>query len=184
MNNRAFTRREKILLVILAVLIVVVGYTRLFLQPMQDKIDAENTRQAEAEEQTILETTKLMKMKQMEEDLAAMKAAGAVPNAEVPAYDNIENVMIQLNTILRQATDYSLAFKEVSIDQNGMVSRPIEMSFTAGNYATVRSIVNDLYHCWYRCAIDSISVSAMENLSNNNIIQVELSVIFYEKVNG
>ena len=181
MSNRSFTRREKILLTVLIVIIAVVGYTRFFVMPMQDRLEEQNARKAMAQEQMTLETVKLVKMNDMEQELEAMKAAGVVPNAEVPVYDNIENVMVCLNTILQQATDYSLSFKEVRTVDNSMVERPIDMTFIADDYLTVRSIIDDLYHCRYRCAVESIEVTAKDSLSVENPIQVELSVIFYEK---
>lgn len=66
-------------------------------------------------------------------------------------------------------------------DGSKLVTRPIELSFTATDYATVRTIMNELYHCRFRCAIEQIAVSANENLSVNNDISVSLSITFYEK---
>ena len=130
----------------------------------------------------MIEAARLRQMRKMEEELQQLKDSGAIPNAEVPAYDNIQNVMIQLNTILSQAVEYSLSFKEVSTDDTGMVFRPIDMTFTANDYDTVRSIVDDLYHCRYRCSVEDLSVNADLNLSIENKIFVDLSIVFYEKI--
>ena len=171
--NRSFTTREKILLVVLTVLLLGVGYFKLFLQPMEQRVEAFQERQNTAQDQM---------MRKMEEELQQLKDSGAIPNAEVPVYDNIQNVMIQLNTILSQAMEYSLSFKEVSTDDTGMVFRPIDMTFTANDYDTVRSIVDDLYHCRYRCSVEDLSVNADLNLSIENEIFVDLSIVFYEKI--
>lgn len=179
--NRSFTRREKVLLCVLAALLVVVGYIALFFRPMQEQIQASRDRQSAAQDQMVVEQGRLIRMQQMQEELDRLKQSGAVPNAEIPTYDNIQNVMVQLNTILSQATEYSLSFQEVQQGEDGMISRPIQMTFVAEDYQTVRSIVDDLYQCWYRCSIEDLSVTAEENLSIRNHINVELSLVFYEK---
>lgn len=66
-------------------------------------------------------------------------------------------------------------------DDSKLVIRPIELSFTATDYATVHTVMDELYHCRFRCAIEQIAVSANENLSVNNDISVSLSITFYEK---
>ena len=66
-------------------------------------------------------------------------------------------------------------------DDSKLVIRPIELSFTATDYATVHNVMDELYHCRFRCAIEQIAVSANENLSVNNDISVSLSITFYEK---
>ena len=38
--NRAFTQREKVLLLVLAVLIIVIGYVKLILQPINEEIES------------------------------------------------------------------------------------------------------------------------------------------------
>ena len=45
----------------------------------------------------------------------------------------------------------------------------------------VHTVMDELYHCRFRCAIEQIAVSANENLSVNNDISVSLSITFYEK---
>ena len=172
--NRSFTTREKILLVVLTVLLLGVGYFKLFLQPMEQRVEAFQERQNTAQDQMMIEAAHLRQMRKMEEELQQLKDSGAIPNAEVPVYDNIQNVMIQLNTILSQAMEYSLSFKEVSTDDTGMVFRPIDMTFTANDY--------DLYHCRYRCSVEDLSVNADLNLSIENEIFVDLSIVFYEKI--
>lgn len=180
--NRSFTTREKILLLLLTIMILGVGYFKLFYQPMQEQITANQQRQIAAEDQFSVEAVRLQRMKNMQNEIEQFKQSGATVYSEIPPYDNIQNVMIQLNTILGQAKDYSISFQDVQKqDDSKLVIRPIELSFTATDYATVRTVMDELYHCRFRCAIEQIAVSANENLSVNNDISVSLSITFYEK---
>lgn len=176
--NRSFTTREKILLLLLTIMILGVGYFKLFYQPMQEQITASQQRQIAAEDQFSVEAVRLQRMKNMQNEIEQFKQSGATVYSEIPPYDNIQNVMIQLNTILGQAKDYSISFQDVQKqDDSKLVIRPIELSFTA----TVHTVMDELYHCRFRCAIEQIAVSANENLSVNNDISVSLSITFYEK---
>ncbi len=129
----------------------------------------------------MLAQTRLMTQKQMQSKIDELKQSGTVPDAEVAEYDNIENVMLQLNAILSQADEYSLSFNEVSTDDNGSITRPVDLSFTASSYTAARSIINNLYQCPYRCAVSDISESAENDLATDGEIRVDLTVTFYEK---
>jgi preprotein translocase subunit SecF len=181
MINREFTTREKIMLLVLAVVLLAVGYFRFFLTPLQSEIETQQQRQAEVEDSVLLAEKKLMTQKQMQSKIDELKESGTVPDAEVAEYDNIENVMLQLNAILSQADEYSLSFDAVSTDDNGTVTRPVELTFTASSYTAARSIINNLYQCPYRCAVSDISESSDTDLSTDGEIQVDLTVTFYEK---
>lgn len=182
MMHREFTQREKVLLLLLTVLLMALGYVKLFFEPLQANLAAAQARQAEAENTLLVEQVKLSRMQAMEAELEALKASGNVQDAALPPYDNVENVMVQLNAILSAAQDYSLTFQEVAFGEDGLASRPIQMTFTAGRYDAARSILNDLYHCYYRCSLDSVAVSAEEDVSRNSPVTVSLTVTFYEKM--
>ena len=68
--NREFTKREKVLLLIFAVLLIAVGYYKLLLEPINSQI--ESYRSLTQEEQMQMETAQLqaVRMKQMEAEIA------------------------------------------------------------------------------------------------------------------
>ena len=57
--NRSFTTREKILLLLLTIMILGVGYFKLFYQPMREQITANQQRQIAAEDQFSVEAVRL-----------------------------------------------------------------------------------------------------------------------------
>lgn len=181
MMNHVFTRREKALLLVLTFMLIGLGYLKLIHEPVQTALLEAQNRQANAEDVLVVEQARLEQMRAMEKELEALKAGGTIEDAELPYYDNIENVMVQLNAILTPAQQYSLTFAEPQQDEDGLVSRPIQMNFTAGSYQTARTIMNDLYHCWYRCSISNISVTGQEDVSQGDV-SVSLTATFYEQI--
>ena len=182
MMHRAFTQREKVLLLILTVMLLAMTYFKGFYQPLQVRSDEAQQAQANALDDLTLEQAKNQKMTAMQRELDDLKAQGVLPDAVVPEYDNVENVMVQLNSILTAAKDYQLTFSEVQDTGEGLMERPVQMTFTADSYAQAKRILDDLYHCWYRCALSDLSLSAQDSIAQDNPVTVSLTVTFLEKI--
>lgn len=181
MMNREFTPREKVLLLVLVLLLIGLGYFKIIHEPVQEAMLTAAERRNEAETATTVEVARLQQMRAMEEELAQLKAEGNEANAELPDYDNVQSVMSQLNAILATAREYELTFDEVQIGEEGLVARPIRLSFIARNYRTARIIINKLYHCRFRCGLSDITVLCEETDVSTEPVEVHLTVTFYER---
>ena len=95
MMDREFTPREKGMLLVLAVLLLALGYMKLFYAPVQQAVTENQQRQTELQDQALIEQTRALKMQVMEKELEELKAGNAVPDAQVPDYDNVQRVMIE-----------------------------------------------------------------------------------------
>ena len=96
--NRAFTTREKILLVILAVLLIGIGYFKLILEPINSSIETYQSNTAAEQDEILLNTVTLAQMKMMQTELDEIHASG---NAKpLPSYDNSDKLLVELNQIL------------------------------------------------------------------------------------
>lgn len=177
--NRAFTQREKVLLLILTFILLAVGYVKLFTEPLQFELSAAQERQAAASDAVMVEQVKLERLKTMQAELDALNAQDAEQTGILPGYDNVKNVMVQLNAILSTTQEYSLQFDEVVFGDE-LISRPISMSFTAANYSAARSVLNHLYHGYYRCALSNLTVSSEQDVTRDTPVTVNLTVTFYE----
>ena len=168
--NRAFSTREKVLLVILALLLIGVGYFKLLLEPINESID--NYTQS---------TAQLVQLRQMEQELEVIHESGdAVP---LPAYDNAEGLLVELNHILAASTEYTLNFGTVDMLDGGyIVRRPLSLQFSAKNYAAARGILTALHDSANVNQISDLSVSLPEDSDKG--VQVTCSVTFYELKNG
>ena len=108
--NRAFTTREKVLLVILAVLII--GYFKLLLEPINTSIENYRNMTASEQDEILVNTALLQKKKQMETELEELFASG--DPTPISVYDNSGNLLVELHRILDRSLDYSLNFSGVS----------------------------------------------------------------------
>ena len=193
--NRAFTTREKVLLVILAVLIIGIGYFKLLLEPINTSIENYRNMTASEQDEILANTALLQKKKQMETELEELFASG--DPTPIPVYDKSGNLLVELHRILDKSLDYSLNFSGTSpMDVEYLVRRPVSLTFLAPTYAQARAIINELH--------DSDNVNCISDLSmqinNGNLdytneiirwdlddnsdhyVTVSLVITYYERV--
>lgn len=175
--NRAFTSREKVLLVVLAVLLIGIGYFKLILEPINTNIETYQANTNAEQDEIIVNTATLTKMRNMQQELEEIHASGdAKP---MPAYDNSDCLLVELNRILSEADDYSLNFGGTSVlDGDYIVRRPLSLTFTASSYEQARSILTALH--------DSDNINQITDLSvrftggSDERVDVSLSIAYYE----
>ena len=182
MFTYSFSDREKTLLVVLLCMLLGVFYYFVVQVPVSTRMEQAQAAQAAAEDSMVLETIKAEKMQRMQ---AAIDAADAdTRKAEIPPYNNIQNVMVQLDAIIGSATtEYDISFLPI-ITEEGLVYRPISMTFTCADYAAAKAVLVDLNGCRYRCMIDSVSIepeSAESESIASSRVDVSLTMTFIEK---
>ncbi len=174
--RRAFTTREKVMLIILAVLLIVIGYYKFVLEPINDSI-SQYQLNTETEQSEILQNTaQLQKLNNMQKELEEIKSSG--DTKPLPTYNNMNAMLTELNTILDQSTDYSLSFGTVAPmeETTYIMKRPVELKFITANYDTARSILDQLHDS---DNINQISDLNME-IDDNGSVSVTLSISYFE----
>ena len=111
----------------------------------------------------------------MEQELEEIFARDPDPLG-LPDYDNIQPVMMELNSILLGATDYSLSFATVD-DTQSVVRREISISFTCGSYDAARNVLQSLHDSLYRCMLNNISISLGRE---GDSVSVSGSIVYFE----
>ena len=181
--KRAFTRREKILLILLSVVVLCGVYFRLFFEPAQARIAAAQGSLSQAQSAVQQDRLRLGQIRKMQDELQEMKNSGA-PASEIPDYDNIGNVMVQLGSILETTSGYQLKFAGLKFGDL-LISRPVQITFTAADYASAKKTLSALYGSKYRCALSGITVTTGDAADPGNIaaqkVSVTLTATFYEK---
>ena len=179
--SRKFNSREKVLLVVLAVLLVVCGYYLLVAEPVSRTITQATARQEDAETLLTVERAKLARLEQMEGELAQLKAQGGAGAAAIADYDNVQRVVQVLNSALSGADSYNLLFSPVTFDGH-IASRTIDMVFTCTGYRTAKDIITQLYDAPYRCRISAVALMAEEEGGeiSGGLLTAKLTITFYE----
>lgn len=175
--RRQFSLRERVLMVILALLLVACVYYILVEKPVQDTLLDASQRQSEAESQLTIASAQLEKMHQMQ---AALEQLEQSAQADVPDYDNAKHVMELLNKAMALTDNYDLSFQAVTTE-GAIVRRPIDMSFRCNGYATAKRVLQTLLDSNYRCRITAMSVTGGQNGDIDwEEVTVTASVTFYE----
>ena len=116
----------------------------------------------------------LASQEKMEQELDALLSGEQAPE-EMPYYDNIQSIMVELNGILSDAQEYSLRFSSAQ-GEDHVMERRVTMPFTCSSYATAKSILHRIQESALRCQLEDLSLSQREN----GAVQVTVTVVFYE----
>ena len=159
--KKQLTIREKVLMCILVVLLVICAYYYAFYTPVLQKIANSKDEIAFLDEQNLVLDAQVEKMNQMQSELDAI-ASGEMGNVkELPAYDNSQNVMHSLSFILQSANQYSVSFSSVEEEEN-TVRRQVNLAYDCSSYEGAKSILNQIYESEYRSLIKDVHMSNVE----------------------
>lgn len=174
--KRKLTAREWVLLALLGIIALVSGYILLYYNPMSLRRDAAVADAALYDEQAEAANLRVAQKRRMERELAEIFAADDDPKGLAP-YDNLQPVMLELNSILAAAEDYSLSFGTVDGEER-IVRRSISLSFTSGDYGAAKSILQKLHDSDYRCMLENLTVSL--GSSEGSPVSVNSTIVFFE----
>jgi hypothetical protein len=152
--SRDFTRAEKIILVLMALVLVGLAYYRIVDRPVREAIEKANA----AKEALQVELTAVnAKIQRMEEMMAELQAIQSDPNASyMGSYNNSKEELAFLNDVLSNANQYSITFSNVTRDSD-QIRRNFSLQFTADDYAAMERVMNKLCNGKLRCLINDIS---------------------------
>lgn len=183
--SKKFTRREKILLLILCLLLIGALYFWLVHIPVSNSLVELQGRQIDAQNQISALQAKDAKMQQMRQELEQLKSAENT--AVTPPYNNLENVVAFLNAVMGAAQDYSLNFQEVQLPQDSsIVRRGIQMSFVAENFTQAKEMVLSLRGSPYRCQLSELNMFRVNRSDTSGgletgPVQISLTITFFEQ---
>lgn len=175
--RREFTAREKLLLVILALLVIAIGYFKLILEPINNSI-TEYTAKASAEQDEMIQNTAILtRMNAMRAELDEIYASDDA--RPLPSFSNSDRLLVDLNVILLPCTDYTLNFGSTSVlDGNYILRRPLTLTFTAESYPLARQILNDLHDSDDINQISDVSIRFLEE----DAVEVTLLISYFELI--
>jgi hypothetical protein len=162
-------------------LIVVLWYQFVFVAT-QDEMTHIDTQIAETQNEITLDTSKIAQQKKMQDDIAKFKQSGLTAT-EMPAYDNTQPLMAELNGVLSATSEYSLKFEDAngskdsskssgsssssssksstgsSASSSNVFKRGVNLTYSCGSYQEARVILNSLVHGSFPCSIDDFTLT-------------------------
>ena len=175
--NRELTKREMTLLLILAVLVIGLGYFKLVYEPVQEQTAQyrDNASQEQLElDQALVQVDQMEAMKKRVEEI---RASGE--ERTIPQYDNSGRLMRELYQTLESSTEYSLDFSQGTSQDGYIVLRPVSMSFQTRTYAQARAIVDALSESENLNQISDLSIRTGQG-RNKDLVQTDLVITYFE----
>ncbi len=185
--TRQFTRREQVLLLILAALFLFAVYFLAVHIPASEAMERTRTEREAASANVAALKARQRRMDQMRRELDDILSQPNV--AEIPAYDNLQRVMDFLNTVLGSAGDYSLSFQGLrQSEDSAILRREMQMIYTSSSYRAAREVLEQLQNCPFRCQLSGLSMAPSAESGQPDTaaaltdgpVQVSLTVTFFE----
>ncbi len=191
MLMRSFSRREKVMLIILALVLVVGLYVLLVQRPVEAKLDALALEKEDLDLKTQVAEIKLEQRTTMTTELDEIFALPKDEITVMPPYDNIETLMVQFDSIFL-GLEPKLSFPPIKAEK-GVATRPIQFEVEVPSYDQARAILTRLTRTGYRSLLDGLAIKPVsertgrrngELLAGGNIQQgpvlVHGTIYFYE----
>lgn len=176
--KRRMTARELVLLGILAVILLTSCYVMLFYLPVTAELERLANEIELCRTQLTAAQQRAEEKQRMERELEELLSQPEPP-LEMPAYDNLQQVMFELNAILASTEEYALSFGTVDAGES-IVHRRISLSFTSGSYDQAKAVLQQLHDSMYRCMLDDLRLSLPSGQRDG--VTVSGSIVFFEYV--
>lgn len=182
MKKSKLSGRDSALLIFLLLLVIGVAYYMLFYKPLQAELVSVSNQIANTDTQIMTAQSKIAKMDAMQAEIDEILSRPENEITEIAPYDNKEEVLNQLNAIMRASDQYNLSFSEPVIGGDGSVRRNVTMNFSCSNFTTAKNIINNLQNCKWRCLVSNLSISGNGSVMNGGV-SVNATVTFFESTN-
>ena len=183
--SRDFTNKEKMLLLVFAMLILGLLYYYLVDQPVRKEIARCETEKVQLQKVLTQVEDKLHTLESMKEELENIEASGDV--SEMKSYNASKEEIRILNDALSHTSKYSITFSSVTRDGD-QIRRNFSLEFTAVDYETMALILSDLAESPLRCRIANIQCSRRSRYALYNyddaVYNIKATATFYETMVG
>lgn len=179
MLSYTFSKREKVLLLALALMVVGVAWFVLVYQGTANRATELDSRIAETTMEVSAAKAKVAQVEVMKREIENRKEAGAQPTT-VPDFDNVTSLMAELNRVLGAASSYSISFDPLDMSSSsGYALRGIEITFDTSSFAQAESIVESLVFGSYSCSVDSLDVNTA---ASSGVVSTTIHLIYVERL--
>ena len=172
--SREFTKKEKIMIVLLLLILAGLSYYRFFFIPVQNRIATADTRREAARMELSIVEAQIARLQAMQDELDGIESAEH--STYLASYNNSEAEIRLLNRLLADTLQYSLSFSNVTRDED-LIRRNITMQFKTTDYNAMRELIENLIDGEFRCLIGDMRCSTS---SKDGSVTATATVTFYE----
>ena len=184
--NHTFSLKEKFLIFLALVIVLVVCYGKFFSGPLEERLKNEKEEQVSLEKTIASIQTQTAEMEKMKRELDTLKDAGKL--ITMPSYNAQSEEQNMLNLILKRTTDFKLNFQKPT--QNGkQIRRDFVISFNTQTYDQMEQVLEDFANSKMRCLISDVQVVTTQSKGTkeepgHTIYAVQMTGTFYETMVG
>ena len=185
MFQKAFSKREKALLIVLVLILIGALYVFTVHMPVTEGIETAQALIEDADMNIQIKLTRVQRMTAMSAEIQQMKDSGDMQ--ELPTYDYLPKEIAFLNSILGDATDFQLNF-DTQFPKDGeedILRRTAKISFVAKSYASAKQAISKLESSTFMDKIKDLSITPAERDSYDIMsgpVKVALSITFFERM--
>ncbi len=180
MLMHSFTKREKIILIIAAIALLIGFYFLVIHYPVKTRLAEIDAEKLTVEDERMIADVKLAGYNKMKKELDEIFAMPAEELTYMPEYDNAVVLMSILDGIIPRS-GYSIS---QSVSQEGTIAaRSVNFNFTADDYMQAKQVLGKLQNTGYRCLMQDLTISPGDGSVTGRDIKVSGNIVFYELVN-
>lgn len=179
--SRDFTLKEKIIILILSLVLIVALYYFVVDRPVRNAVTNTVSEREDLEVQLTALNQKVSSLQQMQSEMDSYSGDSA--SGKMGSYNNSKAELDELNELLKNTESYDISFDAVTRSGN-LVRRSFSLTFTASDYAQAEELITNLCEGEWRCLVSDISMASSDsNLSQGNV-EVGINATFYETMVG
>jgi len=175
--SRDFTRNEKILIVILALILLGLAYYQFVDKTVRGSIVNAQSEASMLETELAAAQARLAAAQQVKNSMDELEASGQ--KSWMGSYNNSKAEVAFLNTILADTLQYSVTFSDVT-RTGDQIRRSFTLEYRTAGYASAHEIMARLCQSHDRCIVSDASCS----LENDGVVVVRQAATFYETMVG
>ena len=171
--SRDFTRKEKLLIALLLLILAALAYYQFLDQPVRQGIASAQAEQESLRVELEAVNAKIKTLEKMRRELEELNGAEAV--SLMPSYNNSKAELALLNDILEgNVIQYSVSFSDVT-RKGDQIRQNFSIQFSTRSYSEMQWVLEQLANSPYRCLIGDIRCTL--STSWNKTLDEELTTI-------
>ena len=186
--SRDFTKREKVLIAVLIIILAALCYYWFVDIPVRDGIAQAKSKKESLQLELNAVNQKIADLEQMESELEELGNSGL--GGYMGSYNNSKEELAELNDVLSETDEYAITFAELT-REGDLVRRGFSIQFTTNGYDNAKKIIIALENSKNRCRIGDLACEPDTNVEGDvdlknwkGKILVSATATFYETMVG
>ena len=178
--SRAFTKKEKILILVFVILILGMAYYRFVDMNVRSRLSAAKESVVVNQSELEISSSQLARLNNMDQELNSYEAGGT---SYMASYNNVKQELAVIDSILSSVKDYTISLQDPYLDGD-LIRRGVSIRFTTDGFAQALSIIRKFSTNELRNIIKDISYSSSAARDGSENVSVNMNLTFYETMTG